>query len=608
MLSYPFFTLGLLLVVFPGIYCWTVLFPNDSAAQRLAWGSVLGLAAAVYVAYVCAFADLRWFYAVWPALLISVGSFAWWHTQRRLSLRDLNETALGSVMRLSSVSGESREAESSRPATLSTGHGAGFSTGLAASPNAALALLLLMIVVLQTVAVMNQSVPSGWDPSFHLLLAKKIALSDHLIRDWQPFESAALNYPLGSHFLIVLFARFSGLPLPRVFQFLMVTFSMLSALAVYALASEYFASEIVGLYAAIAYGFWAWYGSTDYLRWGGLPNQLGMLLGLGILGLVVRAGEQRKGTVLMAVLFTSVCLTHHHVMFTMGSILIVLALFFLATNDSERRYRTIFFALAMSAVAAAFFLFPYALKAASLSQTSVFHIDDDHRWLDFTGLGLGLVAFALAGAALDYFRKETRSHVFHCVSATLLLLYLLFGPVYYFYQVKMTGEGFVAFTPSRFTTDLVYFLSLFAGYCLYRLQKFLGWSAPTMVAIALALAFVNRGGWEHLLAPDRASGRFAAYGWVADHTPANSILMTTDPWACYAAWRRTLGTPMPASEPSVPPRISERANLELLAGRSPKELRGIQLLAVFGPGDRSKGRLLWSNPDGWEVTEVYSSR
>ena len=129
-----------------------------------------------------------------------------------------------------------------------------------------------------------------------------------------------------------------------------------------------------------------------------------------------------------------------------------------------------------------------------------------------------------------------------------------------------------------------------------------------MVAIALALAFVNRGGWEHLLAPDRASGRFAAYGWVADHTPANSILMTTDPWACYAAWRRTLGTPMPASEPSVPPRISERANLELLAGRSPKELRGIQLLAVFGPGDRSKGRLLWSNPDGWEVTEVYSSR
>ncbi len=606
MVSYLLFALGLLLIASPGICCWTVLFPNDPTEQRLAWGSVLGIAAGVYLAYVCSFAHLSWFYPVWAApLILSAGSFAWWHWQRRLGLCDLSEVAVGSVTRPSCVSGERPKAESNCPATLSADHRAGSSTGLAASPSSVLVLLLLLIVALQTVAVMRHSVPAGWDPSFHLLLAKKIALTDRIINDWQPFENAALNYPLGSHFLIVLFARFSGLPLPLVFQFLMVTFGVLSALAVYTLASEYFDSELVGLYAAIAYSFWAWWGSADYLRWGGLPNQLGMLMGLGILSLLVRGGEQRKSTVLMALLFASVCLTHHHVMLTMGSILIVLMLVFLATSDANRRYRTIFFALVLATIAVAFFLVPYALKAASVSETNVFHVDDRQM---FTKMGLVLVPFALGGAALDYFRKQAGSHVFHWVSATLLLLYLLFGPLYYFYQLRKTGHGFVAFTPSRFINDLAYFFSLFAGYCLYCLQKYRAWSGPLVVAIALLLAFANFPQWKALLTPDRARGRFAAYGWIANHTPANSIVLTTDPWASYAAWRRTLLTPMPVSEPRVPPRISEQATRELSAGGSPEELRGIELLAVFGPRRRKKGILLWSNPDGWRVTEVYPGR
>ena len=574
MVSYLLFALGVLLVASPGIYCWTLLFPNDCPQQRVAWGSVLGIAAAVYLAYVCAFAHLSWFYAVWAALLIlSAGTFGWRFWQRRLNLFD---------------------------------PGRGFWTGLATSPTIALVFLLLLIVVLETIVVMSQSVPAGWDPSFHLLLAKKIALSDRIIRDWQPFEDAALNYPLGSHFLIALFARFSGLPLPCVFQFLMLTFSVFTALAVYALGSEYFASEIVGVYAAIAYGFWAWWGSGDYFRWGGLPNQLGMLLGLGVLSLVVRGGEQRKSTVLMALLFASLCLTHHHVMLTMGFILIVLGLFFLATNDPERRYRTIFFALAIAAVAAAFFLVPYAMKAVSLSDTQVFHVDDS--WAEFGGLGPALIFFALGGLALDYSRKAARPRVFHLVLATLMLLWFLFGPLYYFYQLNVTGKGFVAFTPSRFITDLAYFLSLFAGYALYRLQTYCGWSGRVTIAIALLFAFVNRSGWDQVLVPDSDRGRFAAYGWIANHTPSNSIVMTRDSWACYASWRRTLSTPMPVSEPRVPPRISEKANQELLAGRSPEELRGIQLLAVFGPSDHDKGRLLWSNSDGWGVSEVYPNR
>jgi hypothetical protein len=184
-----------------------------------------------------------------------------------------------------------------------------------------------------------------------------------------------------------------------------------------------------------------------------------------------------------------------------------------------------------------------------------------------------------------------------------LLLYLVFGPGYYFYQLVTTGEGFVAFTPSRFLSNLTYFFSIFAGYALFRAQKYWGLSGRVTIAVAVLLAFTNIPQWNDLLVTDGNRGRFAAYNWIANHTPANSIVFTTEPWACYATWRRTLFTPMPISEPRVPPRISERAKVAMLYGRQPAELRGIELLEVLGPGERDDGKVLWSNSDGWAVAQ-----
>ncbi len=78
-------------------------------------------------------------------------------------------------------------------------------------------------------------------------------------------------------------------------------------------------------------------------------------------------------------------------------------------------------------------------------------------------LGLVVVPFALVGAALDYWRQRSGPHVLHSVCATLLLLYVLFGPTCYFYHLLTTGDGYVGFTPSRFLSDLAYFFSVFAG-------------------------------------------------------------------------------------------------------------------------------------------------
>ena len=227
------FLLGVLLVIVPGICSWTWSFPRDSAEQRLAWGSVLGIGAAVYLANVCAFGQLSWFYPLWAGLLIlSVGSFALRPGKLRVSLWNPSEGAAGSATHASSAPANIPETEANVHPALSTLHEADWSSKLAASPKRVLVLLLLLIALVEIASVRRQVVPPGFDPSFHLLLAKKIALTNHIIRDWQPFENATLNYPLGSHYLIVLFGGFCGLPLPRVFQLLMVTLSLLSALAV----------------------------------------------------------------------------------------------------------------------------------------------------------------------------------------------------------------------------------------------------------------------------------------------------------------------------------------------------------------------------------------
>ncbi len=139
------------------------------------------------------------------------------------------------------------------------------------------------------------------------------------------------------------------------------------------------------------------------------------------------------------------------------------------------------------------------MKAVSVSDTRVFHFHDP---LDLMRMGLR-ESFALVGAALDYSRKGASSHVFHSASATLLLLYVLFGPGYYYYQLATTGEGFVAFTPSRFLSDLTYFFSIFAGYALFRAEKYFGFSGRVTIALALLLALTNLPQWDDLLVNDR---------------------------------------------------------------------------------------------------------
>ena len=145
-------------------------------------------------------------------------------------------------------------------------------------PAAWLAVLLVLVAVSRYAVAVQTTLPPGWDPTFHLLLASRIQESGQIIHDWRPFADAALNYPTASHTLLAVLSNTSQLDLHVVFRLIVPALGVLTTAAMYLFATRATGSPPIGLASAVAYGLWAWWGSIDYYRWGGLPNELGMLL------------------------------------------------------------------------------------------------------------------------------------------------------------------------------------------------------------------------------------------------------------------------------------------------------------------------------------------
>ena len=125
-------------------------------------------------------------------------------------------------------------------------------------------LVLILVGIIRFAFALPESFPRGWDPAFHMILAQKIRLTHHAIYDWSPFESAALDYPTGSHVLVVVMSWLSGRPLQTVFKDLIPLTGVLSTAEVYILSRRFTDDAAAGLFAAIAYGFWAIDGSIGY--------------------------------------------------------------------------------------------------------------------------------------------------------------------------------------------------------------------------------------------------------------------------------------------------------------------------------------------------------
>lgn len=553
----------------PGVLGIGLFAPVLSVLERWVLGAAAGLAAAVFLAFGLAYARLAYFYPTWS--IVAIVTLAIWLRRRPRSV-------------------------------------------LFARPSGATSILtiVLAIVALSRFGVtLGDELPPGWDPSFHLILAKKLALSGRMIFDWEPFENISLNYPLGSHVLVAITAAIAHIPLHTAFKLLIPAFGILTTALVFLFGSRVTGRDEVGAFSALAYGMWGVSGSIDYYRWGGLPNEIAMAFFMAVLVLVTASPVVRPRGALASLLLVSMALTHHHVMLVAGFSLLALAGFHLVAGRRERAVRDVLMPLAGAGILGSFYLVPYALKAATVGSTGVLTFFEPLFTPARIVASLGIVfAFAVVlGAILQLRRRGTGLEIgtLHTLTASLLLLFVIFEYGYRLVTWARTGTGYVAFTPSRFLTDLVYMLAVYAGLAIVWAKDRFKLSQATAVGACLALSLTTIPAWK---ARDGGGGDpvplFRAFQWIEKNTPPETLVLNNHPWAVYGTWRRCATTPIPVSEPSregTPKSLLFRA---IEDGNVPIEAQGSMVVQARALRDRGvPWPVVWSDSAGVVVVRRW---
>jgi hypothetical protein len=487
------FLFGALILLLPGVLLAGALGLGKDRLERATFGSCLGLALAVYIASAISQFNLHWFYPAWIIVAgLAVVQF------RRQKTPPIDPWMI---------------------------------------------LILLIVAATRYAIALPQTLPMGWDPTFHLILARKIQLTQHAIFDWSPFEPAALNYPTGSHTILVVLSALSGLPLHTVFKDFIPLLGVMTTAQVFVFARRLTTDPAAARYSALAYGMWANAGSIGYYDWGGLPNEMAMLLFLSMLTLWLDDGPPKLRLAAMSILFASTILVHHHVMVVSGVLLIVLIAFTIRRPNG----RLLAAAVLIAALLDAFFLVPFAAKAATLSSTRVLQGGEASIHLPQLWRLMGYLYCATAIAGIVLWR---RGPLLIVISLTLIAMFVATEYLWPIWLVSHGRPASTAFTPTRFLTDLNCFLAVFVGSAIVWLQHKLRGSTRLMIALMFLAAASEWSIWTNMAHGSGVSPAFLqACQWIQDNTPRHCAVLSHENWTTYLTWRRTGSTPMPDSEP-----------------------------------------------------------
>jgi hypothetical protein len=478
-----------------------------------------------------------------------------------------------------------------------------------------IALALGALLVPRVIPLFIDTVPQGWDSSFHSLLASTTVATGRL-PTWAPYEPIPLNYPYGTHLVIAALALLTGIAPDAVFAVLLsVLVPLLTGLALYALTRRVLRRHDIAIGAVIAYGLLGNLGSLDYTRWGGLPNAFGFALLLVFLLVLFAPGFAAYRIFVGGILLGSIVLAHNHVMLTAGLMLGAYAGFLVVRGQGIGRHRResgqigdiaarqAFWRLVLTSLVAlaatGFYVIPLLLRAGQLQDTSVLRLIETVDGFPFAGNGWVLWGLALVGAGLLYIpwfgysqirragrggARESRAFVAIAL-ATLAVAFCLGYYGYRAYALHIYHRPYTAFTPSRFLTDMTYFLAIYAGIALAALWQIgtrrraiqlaamprlaaegqasnwrliIPWAClvrVTLVVVVLMTATVTI--WQQVFVGNRvlpgilAPGELEAFSWIKVHTPKNALVINVDPsapWAPYFTEREVAFTPIPTDE------------------------------------------------------------
>ena len=464
--------------------------------------------------------------------------------------------------------------------------------------------LLLLYLALRLLPAFFQEFPQGWDPYFHLVLADKVAQAGRLVTDWMPYETANLNYPLGAHVLLALASNTLGVPLHKVFVIAVAFFTALTAAQVHVVAWRATGDRELALYAATGYAFMAVMGSLDYLRWGGLPNVIGVYLFLGLLSLLMQQGPWGWASrTAFAVFFVGLSLVHHHAMLAAGLSLGWVLLHFAAKKDLPGAGR-ILQGLALSAVLGSPYFGAYLLRSPPVQDTSIFTYLEKVITPEILLQDFGPVFFVtvLCGVMIYFFgrSKRTFSPVLLQSLAGLLLCFVLLEYGSRFASRYLFGQEIAPFTPYRFMTDAVALLSVFSGLFLLELRLLLARTGHFVLALFAACFVFNftlyARAFQTVIPPEK----LAAFAWLREHAEPDAIVFDESLAASYLTRRASSHMPYPASEPvsstTVRPLVAEM----LKSGKVPAQAGRRRLIHLYSGDARSisPSQILWAHPSG----------
>jgi hypothetical protein len=538
---------ALLAVLLPGFAAARGLLPTRSRFERWAFGAALSFAAAVSVCWYTAAAGKLWMAAyVWLGL--SAGAIGW-----RIFLTS------------------------------------GFVGPIRPRPESPMPWAVVMLSAVVWLGMLgHHAFPPGWDPTFHSILAESVRRTGGLVSNWQPFEPIGVNYPLGPHALIASLSVVTGLSVHVVFSWLLILAGITLTGLTYTLARGVGQGRWASTIAMVLVALWAWRGSTEYAGWGGLPNLLGVdvIMGAAVLAL---CGRGRLARIVSGLMLGIVPAVHHHV--AMAAVLVVIAIMLGAKWPKAPGWA---FAVAMVAAG----MGPVAWQLArlgALGDTGVASDAEPWMWPWEVGVAMGAgFCVAVAAGVVVRWRDVGSTRPMGAImraAAVFFAAYLLGDYGYRFIRWSIGLTPATLFTPSRFLTDATPLLAIVAAAggvrwlpTSVRLRR-----APWMMALVgagVCLSLPNWAGVWLWQMPDRDD--VTAWRWIEANTPADAVLCTRNRWAASVAWRRTLRTPVPISEPIGLLDYTEQGLRDRAQGHALYEVKDP---TAVGPGERVNFRV-----------------
>lgn len=472
-----------------------------------------------------------------------------------------------------------------------------------------LAGLLLLALALRLGPAWVSQYPPGWDPYFHLILVKKILASGRLARDLAPYETIAVSYPQATHLAMAFVAKLTGAAPHRVFQAGMAWFGVLLSAQVFALFSRSTGRRDLGLYAAAAFAFVAVYGSLDYLRWGGFPNQAGMALYLGLLSVLLKSEPPTRGLPAFILLFVGLSLAHHHVMLMSGLTLGWMALW-AAAFGPRTLARRIIAGLALSAAAGSPYFLSYLGRAKDLGQSRAFTyleplLTPAKIFADFGPPYFAAVALGLALWLWKRPQKAAPALAIQSLGVNIgLFVVLEYG--WRWYSRAHWGREEAPFTPGRFLTNATCLLAVFPALLFAELGARLKLGKAAVAALLALLFLLNLRPYSRLLKPELSAERLEAYAWLREHADADAILIDRSFASSYLSGRASSDLPIPSSEPMGGASVRPIASyIKTHSAQVPPEAGKRQVLLVWDGDPRQvpADRTLWRN-DGVAVVRL----